>query len=114
MDYSEPFYLFDSSGIWIAFCLGVNLFDVNAVWRGWFPQSDLEAVFTPTGFYLGTVVGNRFYYYDAMKHLRVNRYPAYPAIPPLPHNPRHVDSRKPPTGASDVETLKFAYGSARL
>lgn len=109
MEYSEPFYLYDSSGLWIAFCLGLNLFDTDAVWRGWFQRVDLGNVYTPTGTYLATVVGNRLYWFGSMKHLRVHHYPDYPPIPKLPLKPRSAHRRQLPAGASNVK-LKSIYG----
>ena len=37
-------YLFNSSGKWIAFKLGKNLYNKEAKWIGWFPWKDNVAV----------------------------------------------------------------------
>ena len=117
MNYEEPHYLFNSYGRWIGFCLGMNLFDVDTVWRGWFPWDDSADVMSPNGSYLGTVIGNRFYSFDHKRPMRAAFYSAYPAIPLLANKPKSVGAKKLPLGASDLEfkpaTVLSPLASAR-
>ena len=54
-------YLYDSSGNWIAFRVGVNIYSENGTWIGWMPWDDNEVV-TTEGDYLGHIFpGNRLY-----------------------------------------------------
>ena len=55
-------YLFNSSGDWICFKIGKNVFNTNGSWIGWLPWGDDDVV-TTEGKYLGTICGNRIYYF---------------------------------------------------
>jgi len=106
MKYETPFHLFNSSGLWIGFCLANNLFDTDAVWRGWFPWEDSADAVDPGGNYLGTLMGDRLYHFQHKRNLRVSHYPGYPAIPVLPGPPQPVHKLSLPEGARDIE-LKY-------
>ena len=101
MNYDEYFHLFDSSGAWVGFCLGRNLFDTDTVWRGWLPWDAAEVVDT-NGFYLATIIGNRLYRFDHNRDLRIGYYPGYPPIPLMPDRSKPVAEKKLPLGATDV------------
>jgi hypothetical protein len=107
MQYHKPFHLFNSSGRWIGFCLANNVFDIDAVWRGWFPWSDQAEVLSPHGTYLGTVVGNRLYAFSHKEGVRMTYRPSFPAVPSLANHPTPIAPKPLPVGASDVE-LKYA------
>ena len=101
MQYAKTFHLFNSVGIWIGFCLGQNLFDTDMIWKGWFPWDSFDAVNT-CGWYLGTVVGNRLYWFDHKKDHHIEYYPGYPAIPFLSGQPKPADAKTLPFGAFNV------------
>ena len=101
MQYDKPFHLFNSSGDWIGFCLGKNVFDTDSAWRGWFPWDSAD-ITAPDGSYLGTVVGNRLYAYEHKRGFQIPYYPGYPATPLPPERPEPVGSRELRDGVSDV------------
>ena len=103
MQYEKRFHLYNSSGVWIGFCLGTSVFDTFAVWRGWFPWEESADSVTPQGEYLGTVVGNRFYRFDHKKDVHVRYYPSFPAIPVWLDAPVSTAPKNLPDGATDVE-----------
>ena len=107
MQYQKPFPLFNSAGSWIGFCLGNNVFSVDAVWRGWFPWNDSADLMTPRGNYLGTVVGNRLYAFEHKVAVRLMCNPSSPATPCLANRPNPVAPKNLPKGAADV-ALKSA------
>ena len=103
MQYEKRIHLFNSSGIWIGFCLKLSVFDTFAVWRGWFPWEESADAVTPQGDYLGTVVGNRLYRFHHKKGIQVRYYPSFPVIPTWPEPPACAAPKQLPKGALDVE-----------
>ena len=99
-------YLFNSSGEWIAFRQGQDVFDDRCNWIGWLPWDDNE-VATREGEYLGTIVDeNRFYYFgDRLErsHPGPSAPPTYPAFPVRPEAATCVAL---PVGATDIASLK--------
>ena len=60
-DTNEVQHLFDSSGFWIAYRIGRNIFDPAGNWVGWLPFEEKE-VHDPKGIYLAHIYpGNRLY-----------------------------------------------------
>jgi hypothetical protein len=99
-------HLFNSSGEWIAFRQGPDVFDERCNWVGWLPWSD-NAVATQEGEYLGTIVEtNRFYYLSDRPHRShpgPSAYAIYPAYPVRPESMPHVAL---PVGARDIARFK--------
>ena len=107
MRFKGPYYLFNSAGGWIGFCVGPNLFNTDGVWCGWFPWEGSYDAVKPDGSYLGTVLGSRFYFFEKNQHLRVHKYYVYPGIPTLPSGPKPAAPRELFEGTSNVD-LKSA------
>ena len=113
MRFRGPYHLFNSTGAWIGFCIGSNLFNTDGIWCGWFPWEGSYDAVKPDGTYLGTVVGARFYYFERQRLLRVRQLIVCSAMPPLPGPPVAVAPRQLFDGAKDV-TLKLEYVPIRV
>jgi hypothetical protein len=98
-----PAHLYDSRGDWIAFKIGVYVFDIKERWIGWLPWDDDEVV-DLEGRYMGSIVhGDRLYRlaeHSAKGYPGFPGYPAFPSLPPLPP-PLDFDRNVPP-GAADL------------
>src|SRR5262245_552 len=94
MRFPAPFHLFNSAGRWIGFCDGENLYNPQAVWRGWFPWTDSHNAVKADGTYLGTVVGIRFYHFEHKQQLRIRALRVCPDIIPRPPAPKSVSARQ--------------------
>jgi len=98
-----PVYLFDSAGHWIAFGVGVYVFDVKERWIGWAPWDEATVVDLEGG-YLGTIVnGDRLY---KVREHPVFTYPGFPGYPdsppPLSLPPVQDYDDRMPDGTTDV------------
>jgi len=102
MRFRGPYHLFNSSGHWIGFCVGHNLFHPDGIWCGWFPWEGSYDAVKPDGTYLGTVVGVRFYSLQQKHSVCIRKLLVYPAIPPLPKRPAPIAPRDLFLGAQDV------------
>ena len=99
-------HLFNSSGEWIAFRQGQDVFDKRCNWVGWLPWDD-DDVATQEGEYLGTIVdANRFYYFGNRPHRSHPGHSAYPAYPAYPVRPPAATYAMLPVGARDIARLK--------
>jgi hypothetical protein len=99
-------YLFNSSGGWIAFRQGQDVFDERCNWIGWLPWDDND-VATKEGEYLGTIVDtNRFYHFRNSPHRSHPGHSAHPTYPAYPTRPASVTNAVLPDGARDVTSLK--------
>jgi hypothetical protein len=99
-------HLFNSSGEWIAFRQGSDVFDEKCNWVGWLPWGD-TTVANQEGDYLGTIVNtDRLYYLDnrpQRAHPGHSNYSIYPVYPVQPVSVIHVTL---PVGARDVSSFK--------
>jgi hypothetical protein len=87
-------YLFNSSGLWIAFQRGKYVFNTYGKWVGWIPWNDSDVV-TPEGEYLGTITDrDRFYKFS---------YWAYHSYPGYPGYPGYAGFSRLPAGAMDLD-----------
>ena len=102
MQHDRPIHLFNSSGRWIGFCMGTNVFDIAAVWRGWLPWIYSDDVFKPSGAYLGTLFGNRLYYLAQKRDVRVDHQPRRPVVPAYPEPQAAIEKKSLPPDAADV------------
>jgi len=102
MRFRGPYHLFNSGGTWIGFCVGANLFNTDGIWCGWFPWEGSYDAVKPDGFYLGSVVGARLYYFERKQSLRMHKFVLYPVIPTIPNRPASVASRTLFDGVKDV------------
>ncbi|ELA7158608.1 hypothetical protein RAX54_004533 [Vibrio parahaemolyticus] len=91
-------HLFDSSGDWLGFRIGKNVYNSDADWVAWLPWGDDDVV-TTDGDYLGTITnGNRLYHFSSKPYRGYPGYPGYPGFAgysPLPFGARDVTMPKP-------------------
>ena len=95
-------YLYNSSGQWIAFRIGTNVYDNHGKWVGWLPWGDADVV-TTRGQYLGTITeGDRLYHFRGRPYRGYPGYPGYPGYAGYPGYPGFAAYSPRPSGAADV------------
>ncbi len=97
-------YLYNSSGVWIAFRVGKNLFEPRGEWAGWMPWDD-DYVVAPDGKYLGTITGNRLFRLNPPPRHGFAGYPVYPGPHPRPQPPEAATVIPLPETATDIEAV---------
>jgi hypothetical protein len=103
---SSIHHLFDSSGEWIAFRIGKNIYNPDADWIGWLPWNDTDVV-TTNGDYLGTISNeNRIYHFSNKPYRSYPGYPGFPGYPGYPRYPEFAGYLPLPSGAGDVKIPK--------
>lgn len=101
-DNEEVQHLYDSSGFWIAFRIGSNVFDTVGNWVGWLPFDKTE-VHSPRGSYLGHIYpDNRFYRKPSFLKRESIDTPAPPRYTPAQQFPGNIPRAQLPIGAQDL------------
>ncbi len=101
-------YLFNSSGIWIAFAKGRYVFSQEGSWIGWLPWSDGHVV-DASGCYLGSIIEDqhgksRFYKLLNPPNRGYPGYPGYPGFAGYPGYPGFAGHDPfPPPMAADIQ-----------
>ncbi len=94
-------HLYGSTGTWIAFLVGQNIYDPSGEWAGWLPWED-DYVVAPDGKYLGTIIDDRMVRLTNPPNRGYAGYPLYPGAQPRPAHPGAVAAIPLPAAAKDI------------
>ncbi len=101
-DNDEVQHLFDSSGFWIAFRIGKNIFDTVGNWVGWLPFDESE-VHDTKGTYLGHIYpDNRLYRNSRYLKREALERPPKPGYFRRPNFPGSIARSRLPIGCNDI------------
>jgi hypothetical protein len=103
---SQPKYLFDSLGTWIAFCKGTNLFGLHGDWLGWIEPANQNRVFDIDGEYLGTVVEDRLLR-EIVPPTASRDHPGYPGRTVPPDHPGYPGQFELPFNMEDAGLTQY-------
>jgi hypothetical protein len=101
-------YLYDSSGNWIAFRKGTNIFSPAGSWLGWLPGTDSRVLDTD-GNYLATIFGEDRLFRELYPNIEPDAiHPGYPGREESPNHPGYPGRKEAPVGMEDVSLLEHA------
>ena len=105
-------YLFNSSGLWIAFVKDRYVFNQEGSWIGWLPWKDGYAV-DKSGSYLGSIIEDpngksRFYKFLNLPNRDYPGYPGYPGFAGYPGYPGFAGCSLLPPMAADIQLEESA------
>jgi hypothetical protein len=100
-------FYFDTSGDWIAYSVDRRyVWSNDGDWVGWRAFGDADVI-TPSGKYLGTIVGNRLVHFDSHPFRGYPGYPGYPGHPGYPGYPGFAGYAGFIPGARDLEPADY-------
>lgn len=101
-------YLFNSKGDWIAFIVGIYVFDDYSNWIGWMPWGNNDVV-DVNGKYIGTIFENRFFFVKEKRYMWVIDFPGYPDYQSLQDYPEYLDMINLPPATKDIKIKRLIY-----